>query len=184
MSSKKTIFITPSNLRYHAKFLDNSLTISDRVIRVTSGTTSETLITVPLASVGELDPQVVIRLTVGFDPDLVTSDNDVRVGISDSYYYNQFYVGDTHTSYACYPVGGSHESNTASEATSYYPGQITFIFQPFYKYGSCYTGHNGGHVNVATFNSLLDPTKGINLQVNRGSSGEQYRFYYFLVEIL
>ena len=185
LSSKKTIFITPSNLRHYAKFLDNSLTISDRVISVTSGIGSETLIIVPLAGVGELDPQVVIRLTVGFDPDLVTSDNDVRVGLSDgSNYYNQFYVGDTHTSYACYPVRGSHESNTASEATSYYPGQITFIFQPFYKYGSCYTGHNGGHVNVATFSTQLDSTKGLNLRVNRGGSNEQYRFYYFLVEIL
>ena len=35
----------------------------------------------PLAGVGELDPQVVIHLTVGFDPDLITTDNDVRVCI-------------------------------------------------------------------------------------------------------
>ena len=155
------------------------------MIRVTTGTTSENLIIVPLAGVGELDPQVVIRLTVGFDPDLVTTDNDVRVGISDgSNYKNQFIVGDTQTSYACYPDGGSHEANTASEAISFYPGEVTFLFQPFYKYGSCYTGHNGGHVNVATFSSTLDPTKGLNLLVNRGSSSEQYRFYYFMVEII
>ena len=44
------------------------------------------------------------------------------------------------------------------------------LFQPFYKYGSCYTGH------IATFTPKLDPTKGLSLHVNRDSSSEQYRF--------
>ena len=92
------------------------------------------------------------------------------------------------SNHVCYPVSGSHESNTASEGTSYYPGQVTMIFQPFYKYGSCYTGHDGGHdgghVNVGTFLTTVDPTKGLNLQVNRHNSNEQYRFYYFMIEFL
>ena len=155
----KTIFITPNNIRYYAKYLDNSVTIDDRVIRVASGSTSEALITVPLADTDELDPETIVRVTVGFDSDLVTTDNDVRVGISDGSYYNQFCITDTTTSRVCNPVGGSHEGNTASEGTSYYPGQVTMIFQPFYKYGSCYTGHDGGHVNVGTFsNTQVDST--------------------------
>ena len=180
----KTIFITPNNIRYYAKYLDNSVTIDDRVIRVTSGSASEALITVPLADTDELDPETIVRVTVGFDSDLVTTDNDVRVGISDGSYYNQFYITDTATSRVCYPYGGSHEGNTASEGTSYYPGQVTMIFQPFYKYGSCYTGHDGGHVNVGIFSNTVDPTSGLNLQVNRGSSAEQYRIYYFMIEFL
>ena len=110
--------------------------------------------------------------------------NDVRIGISDGSYYNQFYIFDTATNHVCYPVSGSHESNTASEGRSYYPGQVTMIFQPFYKYGSCYTGHDGGHVNVGTFSSAVDPSKGLYLQVNRHSSSEQYRIYYFMIEFL
>ena len=180
----KTIFITPNNIRYYAKYLDNSVTVDDRVIRVASGSTYETLITIPLADTDELDTDVIIRVTVGLDSDLVTTDNDIRVGISDSSYYNQFYIADTSTSHVCYPYRGSHESNTASEGTSYYPGQVTMIFQPFYKYGSCYTGHDGGHVNVAKFSSTVDPTKGLFLRVNRDNSNEQYRIYYFMIEFL
>ena len=166
--------------------MDNSITIDDRVIRVTSGSSNEALITVPLADTDEFDPEVIIRLTLGFDSDLVTSDNDVHVGISDGEgsYVNQFYVIDILSSHVCYPYGGSHEGNTASEGTSYYPGQVTMIFQPFYKYGSCYTGHDGGHVNISIFSSTVDPTKGLNLQVNHHSFNEQYRFYYFMIEFL
>lgn len=178
------MIVTPNNIKYLAKFIDNSVTIDQRVIRVTSGTYREDLIEVPLAGPGELDPQVAIRLTVGFDSDLVTTDNDIRVGISDGTYYNQFYIYDTQTSYVCSPYLGSHEANTASEGTSYYPGEVTMLLQPFYKYGSCSSGHDGGHVNVATFSSTVDPTKGLTLQVNRDSSTEQYRIYYFIVEIM
>ena len=180
----KTIFITPNNIRYYAKYLDNSVTIDDRVIRVSSGSTYESLITVPLVDADEVDTEVIVRVTVGLDPDLVTTDNDIRIGISDGSYYNQFSIFDTATNHVCYPVSGSHESNTASEGRSYYPGQVTMIFQPFYKYGSCYTGHDGGHVNVGTFSSTVDPTKGLYLQVNRHSSSEQYRIYYFMIEFL
>ena len=164
--------------------MDNSVTIDDRVIRVTSGSSYESLITVPLADADELDSEVIIRVTVGLDPDLVTTDNDARIGISDGSYYNQFYIFDTAISHVCYPVSGRHENNTASEGTSYYPGQVTMIFQPFYKYGSCYTGHNGGHVSVGTFSTTVHPAKGLNLQVNRHNWNEQYRFYYFMIEFL
>ena len=76
----KTIFITPNNIRYYAKYLDNSVNNDDRVIRVTSGTSSESLITVPLTDADELDTDVIIRVTVGLDSDLVTIDNDNTCG--------------------------------------------------------------------------------------------------------
>ena len=54
------VFVTPNNIRALAKFIDNSITIDDRVIRVSTGSWSESLIQVPLALAGELDPQAVI----------------------------------------------------------------------------------------------------------------------------
>ena len=179
------MFITPNNIRSVAKYLDDAVDIEDRLIHARSGIASESLIIVPLAGVGELDPQTVIRLTVGFDPNIVTADNDVRVGITDGTNYNQFHVRDIATNLVCHPYQGSHEANTASEGRSFYPGQVTMLLQPFYKYGSCYTGHDGGHLNVATFNSAVDPTKGLYLEVTRDDEAfEEYKFYYFLVEIL
>ncbi len=176
------LFITPDNIRHLATYLDDSVSTRDRYISISTGTHLEKLIEVPLAGPGELDSQVTIRLTVGFRPIAITSDSDIRVGISDGSYYNQFYIEDTSEVYACRPYSGSHEANRVSE--NYVTGEVTMYFQPFHKYGACHTSHDGGYTNVATFSSQLDPTKGLRLLVNRDSDTEQYRIYYFLVEVV
>lgn len=55
---------------------------------------------------GEVDSQSSIRLAVAFDPDGVTADCDIRVGVSDGTYYNQFSIHDTSEPDACAPYGG------------------------------------------------------------------------------
>lgn len=186
LSNSKTLVITPNNLRSVSKFVDNNVAIGTNVITVSAGTSSEILFQVPLAGAGEIDPQATIRITAGFDSDQVDTSTYVRVGISDGGgYYNQFYVYGTSSTYVCAPYStSSTESNRANEGTLYYPGEVTMLFQPFYKYGSCATGHDGGHVNVGTFSSRVDLSKGVSLQVNRHLSSDRYRIYYFVVEIL
>ena len=58
------------------------------------------------------------------------------------------------------------------------------MFQPFHKYGACYTAQDGGYVNVGRFNDQLDASKGVSLLVNRNNAPETYRYYYFFVEIM
>ena len=41
----------------------------------------------------------------------------------------------------------------------------------------------GGYVNLGIFNNQLDLSRGINLQIRKEDSPEDYLFYYFLVEI-
>ena len=178
--------VTPYNLRSVATYLDNNVVIDTNVIRINPGSSSELLIQVPLSGIGEIDPTATIRLTVGFDSDQVTTSTYLRVGISnDNVRRNQFIVYGTSSSYACHPNGyASSESNQAQEGRSYYPGEVTMLFQPFYKYGSCATGHDGGHVNVGTFSSAVDLSKDVYVQFNRNGASEQYRIYYFVVEIL
>ena len=127
--------------------MDNSVDVQDHVIRVTTGSTSETLINVPLAGVGELDPQAIIRLTVGFDSDLVTSDNVVRVGITDGISFRYGILAQV--MFVTLTVVAMNQTQLLKVYTSYYPGEVTMLFQPFYKYGSCYTGH------IATLPHLL-----------------------------
>ncbi len=176
------LFITPNNIRHLANYLDDSVSTSDRYIDISTGTNYEKLIEVPLAGPGELDSQVTIRLTVGFYPGVVTADSDLRVGISDGSSYNEFYIEDTSETSACRPYSGTHEANSVSE--TYVTGEVTMYFQPFHKYGACHTSHDGGYVNVATFTSQLDPTKGLSLVVTRDHEYEKYRIYYFLVEVV
>ena len=180
--SRRALFITPDNIRHLADYLDNSVSIYDQYIYFGSGSTSEKLIDIPLLEPGETDSQSSIRLTAAFDPDAVTTDSDIRVGISDGTYYNQFYIYDTSASYACAPYGGSHQSNTVHQ--NYHTGEVTLLFHPFHRYGACSTRHDGGYVNTARFSTQLDITKGLSLQVNRDSYSERYKIYYFIVEIL
>ena len=56
------------------------------------------------------------------------------------------------------------------------------MFQPFHKYGACYTAQDGGYVNVGRFNDQLDTSKGVSLLVERDHAPETYRYYYFLIE--
>ncbi len=176
------LFITPDNIRHLATYLDDSVSTTARYISISTGTLNEKLIEVPLAGPGELDSQVTIRLTVGFYPGVITTDSDIRVGISDGSYYNQFYIGDTTESIVCTPISGSHEANPVGE--NYATGEVTLYFQPFHKYGACHSSRDGGYTNVATFSSQLDPTKGLSLLVNRDNENEKYRIYYFLVEVV
>ena len=186
MSHSKTTVVTPYNLRSLATYLDNNVVIDTNVIRVNPGSSNELLIQVPLSGIGEIDPTATIRLTVGFDSDQVTTTTYLRVGISNgNTRRNQFTIYGTSSSYVCHPNGYvSSESNQAGEGRSYYPGEVTMLFQPFYKYGSCATGHDGGHVNVGTFTYRVDLSKDVYVQFNRNSASEQYRIYYFVVEIL
>ena len=82
----------------------------------------------------------------------------------------------------CYPASGVHENNRITERNV--PGQVTLMFQPFHKYGACYTAQDGGYVNVGRFNEELDTSKGVNLLVKRADAPETYRYYYFLAEIM
>lgn len=162
--------------------MDDSVSISDRYIQVSTGSSYEKLIEVPLAGPGELSSQVSIRLTAAFDPDALTSDSDIRVGISDGTTVNTFTLYDVADSYVCAPTSGNHESNIVHE--NYFTSQVTLHFQPFHKYGACQSAHDGGYVNVARFTNQLDMSKGLSLVVYRDYYSEQYRIYYFTVEIL
>ena len=63
------------------------------------------------------------------------------------------------------------------------PDQFTFLLKPAERFGACSSAQQGGYVNVGIFNNQLDLSRGINLQIRKEDSREDYLFYYFLVEI-
>ena len=100
---------------------------------------------------------------------------------------NRFYIADT-ANYADYPPCGIHVADGSDEnrrvSTRRVSSQFTFLFSPFYKYGACSSAQDGGYLNVGTFNKQIDPTNGLSLVVYRQDAPEQYKFSYFLIEIL
>ena len=98
---------------------------------------------------------------------------------------NKFIIVDTNNyrNHApCHVIETTYENNRVT--TRRVASQFTFLFSPFYKYGACSSAQDGGYLNVGTFNNQVDPTNGLNLVIYRSDANEQYRFRYFLVEIL
>ena len=181
----QSILIIPSNVRRLANFIDSSATIDSRFIRFSRGTAYEKLLQVPIAAARELDARASIRVTVGLTP--VSGDSDPYIGIRDGVTcnVNKFYIADTgnygHTA-PCGIEDGSREDTrvTTRRVSSLY----TFLFSPFYKYGACSSAQDGGYLNVGTFNKQVNPRNGLSLVIQRADAFEQYKFRYFLVEIL
>ena len=182
-AKSQSILITPGNVHYFANFIRSGATMGSQSIRFGHGTLYEKLLQVPIAAAGELDAHASIRVTVGLTP--VSGDSDPRIGISDGSNENKFFVVDSgnYRSYPpCYVIDGSHENNRVT--TRRVSSQFTFLFSPFYKYGACSSAQDGGYLNVGTFNKQVDPTNGIDLVIYRNHAPENYKFRYFLVEIL
>ena len=118
----------------------------------------------------------------------VIGDSDPRIGISDGVNVNRFFILDSSNYGSGAPCGiypateGSHENRRVT--TRRVSPQFTFLFSPFYKYGACSSAQDGGYLNVGTFNKQVDPTNGLSFVVYRHGAHEQYKFSYFLVEIL
>ena len=182
----KSIFITPNNIRDLASTLHQSTVVQARAIRLGPGAVGTTLLEVPILSPGEIGPQTTIRITVGLDATTPNSgtDHDPDVGITDGANRNQFRLHDVTNlgSYSqCGALNAQADNPTGRSGPA--PGKFTLIFTPYHKYGTCYTAQDAGYVSVATFNQQLDDSKGISLTVTSQEADEQYRFYFFMIEV-
>ncbi len=140
------------------------------------GTNYEELIRVPL---GELDPHVVIRVTVAIKPRSQNAQSDPHIGFTDGVAENRIRLDDSGGQ--CYLFDGdSTRASLPSGSDQHY--EYILIFEPFQNYGAC--SHLGGHVTPGYFNTRIDASKGLDFVVKRENTNEHYDFYYFLIEIL
>ena len=184
VSSSKTILLSPYTIKYYASFIHSTATINDLTIQFSSGNQFEELLRVPIAAPGELPPTSLICITVGTNPP--AADNDPTVGITDSANSNQFYLIEDGRSLSgnhnpCQIKNGSLNGKTGPLGNPA-AGGYTLLFDPAHQYGSCTT--NNGFAANGKFNSQVDASKGLSLVVHRNDAGEQYVFYYFLIEFL
>ena len=191
--------IIPGNVEFLASFIHEETDIEDRAIiffpnlamfkrfanpHITKRTnpTFDVLMTVPIASTGELSTNATIEIIAGFDASLISS--SFAIGIFDGINANAFIVADRTSFMAdapCYPLFGTGEDTLLADASTPEADEVTFHFTPFHSYGTCYTAQEGGYANVATFDTQLDPTMDLNLLVEGNSF---LRFHYFIVNIL
>ncbi len=106
-------------------------------------------------------------------------DSDPHIGQTDGVAENRIRISDSGGD--CHIQDGSFNiANLPSGSSQHY--EYILIFEPFQNYGAC--SHFGGHVTPGYFNTRIDASKGLDFVVKRENSGEQYDFYYFLIEIL
>ena len=179
------MYLTPDNIRYWASHLHSSVDIQQRVIHFGPGAANELLLKVPL---GEIDPRATIVVTVGLNeshPNTAGVDSDPYIGISDGSNENTQVLVDVNN-YADYPpcfLFGAANDDPQVPTDTPAPAAFRLIFTPFYRSGSCETAQLGGYINTGTFNTQIDTTKLLFLQVRRADAEEEIFFHYFRVEI-
>ena len=113
-------------------------------------------------------------------------DRDPMVGVTDGSMQNVFRIHDINNYPRWAPCLCTSASGTLPKtfSTGPVPDQWVFLFKPVERFGACSSALHGGYVNVGIFNNRLDLSRGINLQLTHDGTHEDYRFYYFLVEII
>ena len=186
----ENIFITPRYAQDHATFISTVASINDTGIYFGTGSIGGKLLEVPLLPAGTFtrNESITIQITASMDGGMLNSgrDRDPQVGITDGSTANLFVIHDITNYPGWAPCLHISASGTLPKrfSTGPVPDQWVFLFKPAERFGACSSGLHGGYVNVGIFNNQLDLSRGIKLQLRQHETDEDYRYYYFLVEIL
>ena len=145
-----------------------------------------------------------VTITVALDPTLpINQDHDPIFGISDKKSFIGFQTLDVQnflTFTSCFRYEGDVDTETLKNrkqglgptlnSTDYF-SEVKMRFRPADKWGCCQTdqvteidtGLVHGFLNIGNYESSLDPTSGLYLEVYRHSAREEYRIRYMEVEV-
>ena len=160
----------------------------------TTGATFQQALQIQLVAPNILKPtdSITVTVTVAVDATYATSnDHDLATGISDGISFIGSYSKDSFAHPCVIREGGSstatltHISDIIGPAATsqQYSSEIKIQLKPAEKWGSCHTEHDGGYTNAGYYQRLLDPSRGVNLLMYRGSTNEKYRIKYIVVHV-
>ena len=189
------LLITARNVESLATFIDSTATIDDTSISFglynpirfgPGGTFDDIILEVPIDSSSSYELiSSSIRITVGFDNPGNGEDHDPNFGLTDGTNVNRFWIRDDISSVnnpSCSLRDAVEEGSLVSAGPVSH--QVTFLFSPLTRFGACYTAQDGGYVNADLFNEQLVVSDGLTFRINCNNVEEEYRFFYFLIEIL
>jgi len=119
-----------------------------------------------------------------------SNDHDPTIGISDGKSFIGVLAADRHIHPCCITEGDSSTTileniNTIDGPTvtsKHYSSEIKIQIKPAEKWGSYNTEHDGGHTHVGNYQCLLDPIKGLDLEIYYGHANEKYLIKYIVVD--
>ena len=120
------------------------------------------------------------------------NDHDPIIGISDGQSFIGFIAHERH-SHPCYLIEADSNTNTLqnfvphghgpSVTSRRYSSEIKIQLKPAEKWGSCHTEHDGGYTNAGDYQHLLDPSRGLHLEIYRNHANEKYHIKYIVVDV-
>ena len=72
---------------------------------------------------------------------------------------------------------------TPTVTSQSYSSEIKIQLRPAEQWGFCHTEHDGGYTNVGNYQRLLDPSKGLYLEMYRNDASEKYCIKYIVVDV-
>ena len=135
---------------------------------------------------------VTITLTVGMDALFASSnDHEPFIGISDKISFIGAFLRSKFRTPCKITEGGStttvltsiNSINTPSVTSQRYSSEVKIQLKPAERWGSCHTEHDGGYTNANNYQRLLDPSKGLHVEIYRNVAAEKYRFRYIVVDV-
>ena len=185
---------TPADIVERAEFTNNYTSYTATSITFGAGSTiNRRLFKLPLISGGLLssDANIVVKITVGLDNDIRSSDSDPKFLISDGEYGVGFEFREE-SSIHCRSVEGivgdtlalsPRQGGTVFAANDQLPEEFVVTLAPSRKWGSCFSSIANGLLSPATYDQDINLNERLWLEVYGEGSSEQYKFNYIIVEI-
>ena len=134
---------------------------------------------------------VTVSVTIAFDVSFASSnDHDPTFGISDGSsfigvtahdrYQNPCILREGDSSTAV--LRGTYRANGRTVTSRGYSSEIKIQLKPVEQWGSCHTEHDGGYTNAGSYQRLLDPSKGLQVELYRDQFHENYHIKYIVVD--
>ena len=192
--------MTPLWLETHASFIDSHHNTSADQITFNAGLiTNAALLKVPLVAPSVLPDAtpLTVKITVANDVSIgQVPDSDIRYGVSDGFNFIGFEApdrGNYGANYPCYGIEATSgetltnrtglNKRTPDPVASFYPDQFVFTLKVDKPWGSCFTAHGGGFVNMVEYTKQLTLSHGLTLEVYKSSHEERVGIKYIEVTI-
>ena len=139
---------------------------------------------------------ITVTVTIAVDTAIADgTDHDMTFGISDGVSFIGFIAHDKGNYPGlspCYKSEGKvvakvlqniQQGNGPVVVSRKYSSEIKIQIKPNEKWGSCHTEHDEGYVNTQDYQTSLNLSKALYLEVYRNNAAEKYRIKYIVVDI-
>ena len=139
---------------------------------------------------------ITVTVTVAVDTAIADGgDHDITFGISDRVSFIGFIAhdkGNYPDTSPCYKYEGKvvatvlqniQQGNGPVVVSRKYSSEIKIQIKPTEKWGSCHTEHDEGYVNTQDYQTSLNLSKALYLEIYRGNAAEKYRIKYIVVDV-